>query len=110
MDNIRITSKGIKREARGLLANNWSRALGGMVIYLMVMVLFIQASQLVSALLGDFGPAASAKEVELSSFQDYLAYFTTGGMGISLLLMLVLAVFFFVLSAPLSLGITNNDL
>lgn len=106
MDNIRITSKGIKREARGLLANNWSRALGGMAIFLMVLVLFIQASRLVTALLGDFGPTASAKDVELNSFQDYLAYFTTGGMGINLLLMVVLAFFFFVLSAPLSLGIT----
>ncbi len=106
MDNIRITPKGIKREARGLLTNNWSRALGGMVIYLMVLVLFIQASRLVVALLGDFGPAASAKSADLNSFQDYLAYFTTGGMGINLLLMAVLALFFFVLSSPLALGLT----
>ncbi|MBE6758668.1 MAG: DUF975 family protein [Ruminococcaceae bacterium] len=107
MDNIRITSKGIKREARGLLANNWSRALGGMAIYLMVLVLFVQVSQLVTALLGDFGPATAADKATLSSFQDYLTYFTTGGMGINLLIMLVMAIFFFVLSAPLSLGITH---
>lgn len=106
MENIRITAKGIKREARGLLKNNWSRALGALCIYLMVLVLFIQLSQLVNALLSDYGPAANAEAPTLRSFEDYLAYFTTGGMGLNLLIDLAMAGFFFILSSPLSLGIT----
>ncbi len=106
MDNLRITAKGIKREARGLLTNNWSRALGALCIYLMVIVLFVQVGQLVHALLTDFGPAAGSSIQKLDSFADYLSYFTTGGMGINLVIMLVLVLFFFLLSSPLALGIT----
>lgn len=107
MDNLRITAKGIKREARGLLTNNWSRALGALCIYLMVIVLFVQVMQLVSALLADFGPAASDAPAKLNSFADYLAYYTSGSMGTNLLIMLALTAFFFLISAPLSLGITS---
>ena len=106
MDNIRITAKGIKREARGLLKNNWSRALGAMSIYLMVLVLFIQISQLVNALLSDYGPSSGTDPSTLKTFDDYLAYFTTGGMGLNLLIDLAMLAFFFILSSPLSLGIT----
>jgi len=107
MDNLRITAKGIKREALGLLRNNWSRALGALSIYLMMLVLFIQISQLVSALLSEFGPGSGGPALsELRSFDDYLEYFTTGGMGINLLVLLAMSFFFFILSAPLSLGIT----
>jgi|GEM_PF-4370009 len=105
MNNMRITAKGIKREARGLLTNNWSRALGALSIYLMVIVLFIQVGQLVHALLADFGPEIERPD-KLSSFGDYLSYYTSGGMGANILITIVLAAFFFLLSAPLSLGIT----
>ncbi len=107
MDNLRITPKGIKREARGLLTNNWSRALGALCVYLMVIVLFTQVIQLVSALLADFGPASGNTPGNLRTFSDYLAYYTSGDMGINLLIMLALAGFFFLMSAPLSLGITS---
>lgn len=105
MENLRITPKGIKREARGLLNNNWSRALGGLCISLMVLVLFIQVAQLVNALLGEYGPEVDLNPT-LKSFADYYSYFTSGGMALSILIVLALAAFFFLLSSPLSLGIT----
>ncbi len=106
MDNFnKITPKGIKREARGLLANKWSRALGALSIYLMVIVLFVQIHQLVTSLLSEYGPAAAAR-TGLDSFGDYLAYYTSGTAGMNLLLQLALVAFYFILSAPLSLGIT----
>lgn len=105
MENLRITAKGIKREARGLLANNWSRALGGLCIYLMVLVLFVQVTQLVTALLGEYGTGWTSSK-KLNGFADYFEFYTSGDMGVNMLIMLALAAFFFLLSAPLSLGIT----
>jgi len=96
VENLRITAKGIKREARGLLANNWSRALGGLCIYLMVLVLFIQVTQLVTALLGEYGTGWTSSK-KLNGFADYFEFYTSGDMGVNMLIMLALAAFFFLL-------------
>ena len=105
MDNLRITSTGIKREARGLLANNWSRALGALCIYLMVLALFMQISQLVTDLIRQYGPTAGTTHT-LNSFADYYSYFTSMDAFLNIGVAVMLAAFFFLLSSPLSLGIT----
>lgn len=105
MENLKITPKGIKREARGLLANNWSRALGGLCIYLMVVLLFVQIQQLLTGLLSEYGPASGIRQ-SLNSLSDYITYYTGPDSSVNLIVTLATTAFFFIISAPLSLGIT----
>lgn len=105
-NSLRITASGIKREARALLNHNWSRALGALCVYLMVLVLFTQVSSLATALLNEYGPAAGKTFGSLSSFQDYQEYFADTAVVIRIAVTIALAAFFFLISSPLSLGLT----
>jgi len=109
LDNLSFTPKGIRREAQGLLADNWTRALATLCLSLFALSAFLVFNRLVTSLIGmaETGELAQNEMNQLNSLTDYYTYYTSRGFHFSYFISIVLAVFYFMMSAPLNLGIVK---
>ena len=106
MENrIYISPKGSRRVARGLLTDNWSRALAVMCISLFALTIYLLVEQLVLTLVDKAAMlSGTLVETELATVADYYAYYTGAGFRLQYIVALVLTVFYFLIVSPLKLG------
>ncbi|MBE6753085.1 MAG: hypothetical protein E7559_01825 [Ruminococcaceae bacterium] len=109
MDNLSFTPKGIRREAQGLLADNWTRALATLCLSLFALAAFLVFNRLVTALIGvaEGGSDAQTEVTQLNSLLDYYEYYSSRGFRFTYIINLILTAFYFMLSAPLNMGIVK---
>ena len=108
MENQSLSINGVKREARGLLANNWSRALSALCISLLALVLFLLVNNFVLSLINLVaGMKDDVAAAQPHTILEFYKYFTSDNMRGNLILSSVLAVFYFLIASPLRLGVVN---
>lgn len=110
MDYFKVTARGIKREASGLLGNNWSRALATLCISLFTIAFFVQMNQLITSLIravqGDSIGGTSTFDGLAESAMYYYNYYTTvNGIPLDLLVSLILVAFYIFIVSPLRVGV-----
>lgn len=108
MDNQSLSISGVKREARGLLTNNWSRALSALCISLLALVLFLLVNNFVISLVNLVGAMKDdAVSAQPHTILEFYKYFTSDDLRGNLILSGVLAAFYFLIASPLRLGVIN---
>lgn len=109
MENLSFTPKGIRREAGGLLTDNWNRALSTLCLSLLALSAFLLFNQLVTGLIGmvEKIETQTGDAAQMQTLVDYFAYYRERGFTLSYTVSIVLAAFYFMFASPLNLGITR---
>lgn len=108
MNNQSLSVRGVKREAKGLLTNNWSRALSALCISLLALVLFLLVNNFVLSLVNLVGAMKDdAVNNQPHTLTEFYKYFSSDNARGNLILSGVLAAFYFMIVSPLRLGVTN---
>jgi len=109
VDKQTLAPKGIRREAQGLLNDNWSRAISVLCLFLMTITLFMMLNQLVLSLVSNSTQLSdTASQIDFpKTTAEFEEYFSSQKVRLDLTISAVMALFYFMLFSPLSLGIVN---
>lgn len=107
-NNQSLSVSGVKREAKGLLTNNWSRALSALCISLLALVLFLLINNFVLSLVNLAGDMNNGTgETQPHTILEFYKYFISDNKKSNIILSGILAAFYFVMVSPLRLGVIN---
>ncbi len=108
MDKHTLAPKGIRREALGLLNDNWSRAISVFCLSLLAIMMFMLLNQLVLSLVSAATLYDDAVRTDFpKTASELVEYFSTQKARLNLTISAVMALFYFMIISPLNLGVVN---
>ncbi len=106
--SLKFSPRHIKREAKGLLVNNWSRALAVLCILLLALFMFVLIDQFLIIVLEDVTSMSSAESSQIpGTLIEMLKYAGTTQSKRNILFTLIVSLFYTLIISPLRLGITR---
>jgi len=103
-----LAPKGIRRVAKGLLNDNWSRAISILCLFLMTITMFLLLNQLVISLVSTATQLDESAKAEFPrTASEFAEFFESKKVRLDLTISAVMALFYFMIISPLHLGISN---
>lgn len=108
MEKQNLSAKGIKREAKGLLRNNWSRALAALCVMLFAIAMFAMLTQfIISVVATVMRFDASDKQTLPETVVELVTYSKTQEGRMGGIVTAIMSVFYIMIISPLNLGVIN---